>query len=117
MLIRVSAELAADVSRRETMSALTGSIGMSIGSDVRASDVDVSVRDTGPGLPAHMLGGPFMPFVTTKAHGLGIGLTIVQTIVAAHGGTVVARNHPEGGAIFTVTLRRSASAPVAEALH
>lgn len=59
---------------------------VTIGSDVRASDVDVSVRDTGPGLPAHMLGAPFMLFVTTKAHRLGIGLTIVQTIVAAHGG-------------------------------
>ena len=58
-----------------------------------------------------------MPFVTTKAHGLGIGLTIVRTIVEAHGGTVTARNHPDGGANFTVTLRRSASAATADALH
>ena len=42
-----------------------------------------------------------------KSHGLGIGLTIVRTIVDAHGGTIVARNNPEGGATFTVTLRRS----------
>ena len=90
---------------------------VTISSDVRATDVDVSVRDTGPGLPAHMRGTPFRPFVTTKAHGLGIGLTIVQTIVDAHGGTIVARNHPEGGAIFTVTMRRSASASAAGALH
>ena len=91
---------------------------VTISSDVRAADVDVSVRDTGPGLPAHMLGTLFTPFVTTKAHGLGIGLTIVQTIVDAHGGTIVARNNPEGGATFTVTLRRSrASTSVADALH
>ena len=46
----------------------------------------------------------FTPFVTTKSHGLGIGLTIVRTIVDAHGGTIGAHNNPEGGATFTVTL-------------
>ena len=45
--------------------------------------------------------------MTTKSNGLGIGLTIVRSIVDAHGGTIVARNNPEGGATFTVTLRRS----------
>ena len=50
---------------------------VTISSDVRPTDVDVSVRDTGPGLPAQILGTLFTPFVTTKAHGLGIGLTIV----------------------------------------
>ena len=69
---------------------------VTISSDVRAADVDVSVRDTGPGLPAQVLGTLFTPFVTTKAHGLGIGLTIVRSIVDAHGGTIVARNNPEG---------------------
>ena len=83
---------------------------VTISSDVRAADVDVSVRDTGPGLPADIDGTLFTPFVTTKAHGLGIGLTIVRTIVDAHGGTIAARNNPEGGATFTVTLRRSESA-------
>jgi len=57
--------------------------------------------------PAPILGTLFAPFVTTKADGLGIGLTIVRSIVDAHGGTIVARNHPDGGATFTVTLRRS----------
>ena len=90
---------------------------VTISCDVRDTDVDVSVRDTGPGLPAHILGTLFTPFVTTKANGLGIGLAIVRSIVAAHGGTIVARNNPEGGATFTVTLRRSASTSVAEALH
>jgi len=68
-------------------------------------------------LPENILGTLFTPFVTTKANGLGIGLTIVRSIVNAHGGTIVARNNPEGGATFTVTLRRSASTPVADALH
>ncbi len=80
---------------------------VTISCDVRTTDVDVSVRDTGPGVPAPILGTLFAPFVTTKADGLGIGLTIVRSIVDAHGGTIVARNHPDGGATFTVTLRRS----------
>ena len=83
---------------------------VTISCDARAADVDVSVRDTGPGLPAHVLGTLFTPFVTTKAHGLGVGLTIVRSIVDAHGGTIVAHNNPQGGATFTVTLPRSEGA-------
>ena len=79
---------------------------VTITSDVRAADVEVSVRDTGPGVPAHILDTLFTPFVTTKARGLGIGLTIVRSIVDAHGGTIVARNNREEGATFAVTLRR-----------
>jgi signal transduction histidine kinase len=79
---------------------------VTISTEVRGADVDLSVRDAGTGLPAQINGARFTPFVTTKAHGLGIGLTITQTIVDAHRGTVEARNNPEGGATFTVTLRR-----------
>ena len=56
------------------------------------------------GLPADLMGRLFTPFVTTKSHGVGIGLAIARTIVEAHGGSIGARNSPEGGAIFTVTL-------------
>ena len=80
---------------------------VTISTEVRAADVDVSVRDNGTGLPTQIDGTRFTPFVTTKAHGLGIGLTITQTIVETHGGTIDARNNPEGGATFTVTLSRS----------
>ena len=71
-------------------------------------------RPTGEllGLPAQINGTLFAPFVTTKAHGLGIGLTITRTIVDAHGGTIDAHNNPEGGATFTVTLRRSETAKI-----
>ena len=80
---------------------------VAISTEARAADVAVSVRDAGSGLPAQIDGALFAPFVTTKAQGLGIGLTITQTIVEAHRGTIDARNNPEGGATFTVTLRRS----------
>jgi len=80
---------------------------VTISADVSAADVAVSVRDTGTGLPKHIDGTFFTPFVTTKANGIGIGLTIARTIVDAHGGTIDAHNNPEGGATFRVTLRRS----------
>jgi len=76
---------------------------------VRAADVEVSVCDTGTGLPAEIMGKLFTPFVTTKTNGLGVGLTITRTIVEAHGGTISAHENPDGGATFTVTLRRSAT--------
>jgi signal transduction histidine kinase len=85
---------------------------ITISTEVRAADVAISVRDTGTGLPAHIDGTLFTPFVTTKANGIGIGLTIARTIVDAHGGTIAAHNNPEGGATFTVTLRRTQSLEV-----
>ena len=50
---------------------------LTVTSEVRGVDVEVSVRDTGPGLPANIISTLFTPFVTTKSRGLGIGLTIV----------------------------------------
>jgi C4-dicarboxylate-specific signal transduction histidine kinase len=80
---------------------------VTIRTEVRAAGVEVSVSDNGTGLPTQINGTLFAPFVTTKAHGLGIGLTITQSIVDAHRGTIDARNNPEGGATFTVILRHS----------
>ena len=85
---------------------------ITIRSAVTAADVEVSVCDTGTGLPADIIGTLFTPFVTTKSHGLGIGLTIAQRIVDAHGGTIAAHENLDGGATFTVTLPRSRSARV-----
>ena len=68
--------------------------------------VTLSVRDTGPGLtePERI----FDPFYTTKAasegEGMGLGLSISYGLVQSFGGAIRGRNHPEGGAIFTVEL-------------
>jgi C4-dicarboxylate-specific signal transduction histidine kinase len=83
---------------------------ITISSAARRNEVEVVVHDTGPGLPADLLGRLFTPFVTTKSHGVGIGLAIARTIVEAHGGSIDARNSPVGGAIFTVTLPASGRA-------
>lgn len=65
------------------------------------------LRDNGPGIPPDHLDRIFDGFFTTKELGMGIGLAICQSIVAAHGGTITAANRAEGGAEFRVTLPRA----------
>jgi len=67
----------------------------------------LSVRDTGPGISPNTLPQLFDPFFTTKApgKGLGLGLSISYNIVSDFGGTLSAENHPDGGAVFSVTLK------------
>ena len=74
-------------------------------STVRSNgDVKVYVSDTGPGLVPAVQQRLFEPFFSTKPHGLGMGLTIVRSIVERHHGTLRAENRSLGGALFTVTL-------------
>jgi len=68
--------------------------------------VEISVCDNGPGLSPEMKETIFKPFATTKAQGMGLGLSICQTIVEAHGGTIRAVPAPLGGACFRFTLRQ-----------
>jgi two-component system sensor kinase FixL len=70
--------------------------------------IEVSVADTGPGLSQDVVADLFKPFVTTKSEGMGVGLAICHTIVAAHGGTIWAEPNPAGGTIFRFTVRRAA---------
>jgi two-component system, NtrC family, C4-dicarboxylate transport sensor histidine kinase DctB len=79
--------------------------------DIDASEATllITVRDNGPGIPDDVLPRLFEPFFTTKemGHGLGLGLAISSSIARDCGGLLVARNAPEGGAAFILTLRRA----------
>ncbi|MDB5471972.1 MAG: sensor histidine kinase [Caulobacter sp.] len=65
----------------------------------------VSVADTGPGIAPEVEAKLFQPFITTKAAGMGVGLSICRTIVEAHGGKLWPEQTPGGGATFRFTLR------------
>jgi signal transduction histidine kinase len=66
--------------------------------------VQMSVSDTGVGLPAQQADQIFKAFFTTKAHGTGMGLSISRSIVESHGGRLWAEDHALRGATFHLTL-------------
>jgi two-component system sensor kinase FixL len=95
-LIRNAMDAMADSPRRELrIEAHAGGDGMA----------RVSVADTGPGISEEVAGQLFQPFVTTKANGMGIGLSISRTIIESHGGRLWAEPAAGGGAVFHFTLR------------
>jgi PAS domain S-box-containing protein len=74
----------------------------------------LEIKDTGPGIPDHLLEQIFDPFVTTKPQGSGLGLSICQGIIEAHRGTIVARNNTGGsGATIIIGLPITQSTPAA----
>lgn len=66
--------------------------------------IAIKVIDTGPGIEPAKLAGIFDAFVTTKSHGIGLGLAICRMIVERHGGQLSASPAPEGGAQFEIML-------------
>ena len=66
--------------------------------------VEVSIEDSGPGLPEELAGQLFQPFLSTKAEGMGLGLSICHTIVNAHGGRIWSDKSRLGGTAFHFTL-------------
>jgi two-component system sensor kinase FixL len=73
---------------------------------------EVIVRDTGPGIAPEIVDKLFTPFLTTKKDGMGIGLSISQSIIEAHNGRLWAEPNPGGGTIFRfrLPLQRSGDA-------
>lgn len=66
--------------------------------------VEISVRDTGPGIPAAVRPRIFEPLFTTRSRGTGLGLSIVRQIVEGHGGEVRVLESRETGSVFRVML-------------
>jgi C4-dicarboxylate-specific signal transduction histidine kinase len=81
---------------------------LTVRSTVEGGAVAISVADTGPGIPPDRFGQLFNAFYTTKASGMGMGLSICKTIIEAHGGRIEVDSRLGEGAMFRVTL------PVAE---
>lgn len=67
--------------------------------------VEVAVCDNGSGIDEEVKTSLFKPFTTSKSGGMGLGLSICQTIVEAHGGSICADLAPDGGTCFRFTLR------------
>ncbi len=80
------------------------SIELHVEHDEQQRALLLRVSDCGSGLPDELIDRIFDPFFTTKAHGTGLGLPIACRLLEAHHGRLSARNRPEGGAEFTVTL-------------
>jgi signal transduction histidine kinase len=67
-------------------------------------EIEFQVVDSGAGIPIERLEHLFDSFYTSKAHGMGLGLSIARSIVEAHGGRIRAENNREGGATFRATF-------------
>jgi two-component system, LuxR family, sensor kinase FixL len=77
--------------------------------------VEAAVADNGPGIAPEVAGRIFEPFVSAKPGGMGVGLSISQSIVEAHGGRLWAEPRPGGGTVFRFTV--PAAVPASEAAH
>jgi two-component system sensor kinase FixL len=95
-LMRNAVEAMAGAPRRDLVLSTSVADGMAV----------INVADTGAGIDADMAAQLFQPFVTTKPHGMGVGLSISRTIVEAHGGRIWSEPNPGGGTIFCFTLPR-----------
>ena len=93
-LIRNAVEAVTDAPRREIRVAMRA----------LGRVTELTVEDSGPGIPPEMMDRLFEAFASSKPDGMGVGLSISRTIVEAHEGSLSAENLESGGACFVVTL-------------
>ncbi|HZP64978.1 MAG TPA: ATP-binding protein [Rudaea sp.] len=93
--------------------AIDGEGTLTIESKPVGKEVEISIADTGCGIPDDVLPKIFDPFFTTKpvGEGTGLGLSIVHKIVKGHGGSIKVRTTPKKGSVFTLSLPVDGSAP------
>ena len=96
-LVRNAVEAVADQPRREV--AIRGQV-------ISATQYQLSVEDSGPGLAPDQIDRMFQPLMTTKADGMGLGLSVTRTIVERHGGSLSVQTSTLGGAAFVFNLER-----------
>jgi signal transduction histidine kinase len=77
---------------------------LSVAVESQNGSVSVAVRDTGPGIPADILGKIFNMYYTTKDGGTGIGLHVARSVVEAHGGEIEVDTGPGAGTCFHISL-------------
>ena len=77
---------------------------LTVATRVADSRVELSVSDTGPGIPPEDVDKVFEPLYSTKAFGVGLGLPLVRQIIEQHGGNIVVENAESKGSCFTVQL-------------
>jgi two-component system sensor kinase FixL len=94
-LVRNAVEAMAESERRE-LSVSTKALG--------DGAIEIEIADSGPGLAPEVAAQLFKPFVPTKSHGMGVGLSICHSIVEAHRGRIWAEPNPAGGTIFRFTV-------------
>jgi len=75
------------------------------------SQGELQVADSGPGIPPELLPRLFEPFFSTREGGLGLGLSLCETLAGAMGGSLSAANRPEGGALFSLHLPLAETQP------
>jgi signal transduction histidine kinase len=88
----------------EALPAAEGNRSVVVSTAACGQGVELAVRDFGPGISDDVKDRLFEPFCSTKPQGLGMGLSIVRSIIERHGGTIQATNEPGGGALFRIVL-------------
>jgi two-component system, LuxR family, sensor histidine kinase DctS len=92
---------------RNALDAMQGQMeppALQVETTFNARRVCIKVGDNGPGIPGDKIDNIFAPFFSTKTTGMGLGLTICQTIIESFGGEISAHNRSAGGAEFVVEL-------------
>jgi two-component system, sporulation sensor kinase E len=77
---------------------------ITMASRVRGSNAEISIADTGEGMPPGVAAKIFQPYFTTKEKGTGLGLAICQSIIQEHGGAIAVDSAPGQGTTFTIQL-------------